>query len=330
MTVYEAGTTTPIAATMYDADDVVLLNPLTADAQGTVVFFLDDAQRVDLYVEADGYAASTATVDVVGEDTFSSPSVTGSLTFPDAGSRIVADFSNATIADRLLFQSSTTNGATTVGVLPNGTSTQAQASYYNHPTPTSAGALTVGVNGAEARLVTSNPGGGEPTTLVLRSALGALLSLATATGVATFLADVVVPSITKGAAPLNQTMQACLAATTVPAATTSYAAPGAGSAVTTENQRQTPIPRATTVRNLYLSTAGAQPGDGTLVATVRKNGVDTTVTVTVAAGAAAGTVTDLTHSVAFAAGDLLSLKLVNGSPGTASATIIGWSVTLDA
>ena len=40
------------------------------------------------------------------------------------------------------------------------------------------------------------------------------------------------------------------------------------------------------MRNLYVVTTGVQPGTGALVATVRRNGVDTAVTLTIAAGAA--------------------------------------------
>jgi hypothetical protein len=47
----------------------------------------------------------------------------GNLAFTGTGNRITGDFSNATIANRVAFQTSTVNGATAIGVLPNGTST---------------------------------------------------------------------------------------------------------------------------------------------------------------------------------------------------------------
>jgi len=74
------------------------------------------------------------------------------------------------------------------------------------------------------------------------------------------------------------------------------------------------------ISGLRLTTTNTQPASGSLVITVQKNNVDTAITATVTAGAAAGTVTDTTNSVSFAAGDLLIIKVVNNATGT-SATI---------
>jgi hypothetical protein len=49
-------------------------------------------------------------------------SASGNLNFTGTGNRITGDFSNATFANRVAFQSSTTNGNTDIQVLPNGTS----------------------------------------------------------------------------------------------------------------------------------------------------------------------------------------------------------------
>jgi hypothetical protein len=46
----------------------------------------------------------------------------GNLTFTGTGNRITGDFSNATVANRVAFQTSTANSSTVVEVLPNGTS----------------------------------------------------------------------------------------------------------------------------------------------------------------------------------------------------------------
>jgi hypothetical protein len=50
-------------------------------------------------------------------------SISGNLTFTGTGNRITGDFSNATAANRVVFQSSTTNGNTVIDVIPNGTAT---------------------------------------------------------------------------------------------------------------------------------------------------------------------------------------------------------------
>ncbi|MDB5926473.1 MAG: hypothetical protein JWN13_5409, partial [Betaproteobacteria bacterium] len=109
---------------------------------------------------------------------------------------------------------------------------------------------------------------------------------------------------------------------------TAYIAPGVASNALAEATRQAVIPRATVVRNLYIVTSTAQPADGVLVVTLRKNGVNTAITATIAANAAAGTFSDTTHSASFAAGDLLSLGLVNAS-ASSSALLVGYGITVD-
>jgi hypothetical protein len=56
--------------------------------------------------------------------------VTGNLTFSSTAQRIIGDFSNATVANRLAFQTSTANTITSVGVIPNGTSPIANFRVY--------------------------------------------------------------------------------------------------------------------------------------------------------------------------------------------------------
>lgn len=99
-----------------------------------------------------------------------------------------------------------------------------------------------------------------------------------------------------------------------------YGTSGANFFSATESLRQVRVPFASTLRSFYLDTNGAQPGDGALVVTVRKNGVDTALTLTVASGAAAGGFSDTTHSVSFSAGDLLSIGFVNAA--TASCAVL--------
>ncbi len=94
----------------------------------------------------------------------------------------------------------------------------------------------------------------------------------------------------------------------------------------TESLRQMLAPAAATLRNFYVRTGTAQPGDGSLVVTVRVNGADTGLTITVAAGAGAGTFSDTTHTASVAAGDLISFSVVNNSPTTGAATLTQWAV----
>ena len=71
--------------------------------------------------------------------TFTSLSDSGNLTFTGTGNRITGDFSNATVANRVAFQTSTTNGNTVIGALPNGTGVISAVDLYNNSDLTNAG-----------------------------------------------------------------------------------------------------------------------------------------------------------------------------------------------
>lgn len=65
------------------------------------------------------------------------------LTFNQTGRRILGDFSNTTHSNRLLFQSSTLNGNTLVGSIPNGTATACGFITYGSQDPTNSNFLSV-------------------------------------------------------------------------------------------------------------------------------------------------------------------------------------------
>ena len=107
-------------------------------------------------------------------------------------------------------------------------------------------------------------------------------------------------------------------------AITGSAAPNA-----TEGTRQVPIPIAGTLKNLYIRLAAAQSSGGTLVFTLRKNGVSTGITVTFAnADGSNVTKSDTTNTVSVVAGDLITLQAVNNAPSSASGTIVSISIVL--
>jgi Chaperone of endosialidase len=61
--------------------------------------------------------------------------MTGTLNFNGLALRITGDFSNAIVANKLLFQSSTINGITSVAAIPNGTATNASFGVYSSKDP---------------------------------------------------------------------------------------------------------------------------------------------------------------------------------------------------
>jgi hypothetical protein len=64
--------------------------------------------------------------------------LTGSLAFNGTGLRLNADFSTATNSERFLFRSSTTNGNSYVGVIPNGTGNWSSYNVYSSSDPDNA------------------------------------------------------------------------------------------------------------------------------------------------------------------------------------------------
>lgn len=79
--------------------------------------------------------------------------------------------------------------------------------------------------------------------------------------------------------------------------------------ITSEGAVSFPVPRAGTLRNLRARTGSiAQVNTAATIITIRKNGADTVVTLTLTQTVNT-TSSDLTHSVAFAAGDLLTVSL---------------------
>jgi len=62
----------------------------------------------------------------------------GNVTFSGTAQRITGDFSNATLASRVMFQTSTVNGNSTPALIPNGTATTAGLLAINNSDPTNA------------------------------------------------------------------------------------------------------------------------------------------------------------------------------------------------
>jgi hypothetical protein len=87
--------------------------------------------------------------------------VTGNLTFTGTGNRITGDFSNGTVASRAMFQTSTTNGATNVSAIPNGTSVVASIACFDNSDTTNAafGQLRI-QNATDVRINSSITGTG--------------------------------------------------------------------------------------------------------------------------------------------------------------------------
>jgi len=110
---------------------------------------------------------TVGTTEIASSVTLTTPSISGNLTFTGTGVRITGDFSNATVANRVLFQSSTTNGSTTVGLIPNGTGTQCAWNAYNGTDTANAGVGAFIINTNELRIQSNAVGTGSYVPLTM-------------------------------------------------------------------------------------------------------------------------------------------------------------------
>ena len=102
----------------------------------------------------------------VNYDTSGNVINTGSLSFTGTGKTITGDFTNATVSNRLNFQTSTTNSSTGIYALPNGTSTAAAWQATNNSDPTNASKVLIAAESASMQLVSGRNGSGTYLPLV--------------------------------------------------------------------------------------------------------------------------------------------------------------------
>lgn len=95
----------------------------------------------------------------------------------------------------------------------------------------------------------------------------------------------------------------------IPASTTYFMNPVSFGLGASLSQALTSVP--VTLSNPYVKTNGAQPASGNLVVTLLKNGVATSLVVTIPAGAAAGVFTNAINSVTLVGGDVYGWQFQN-------------------
>jgi hypothetical protein len=111
------------------------------------------AQAGDEYVVARSGANYKLTLTNIAASMPATTITTGNLTFSSTAQRITGDMSNATLSSRLTFQTSTTNGATVVSAIPNGTGTITQFAAYGGSDPANAQVFRLdNRGGTESRL----------------------------------------------------------------------------------------------------------------------------------------------------------------------------------
>lgn len=88
--------------------------------------------------------------------------------FEGTGRRITGDMSNATLSNRLAFQTSTVNGNTTISLIPNGTGNTVQFAGFTDPAMTNSAIGALYIDAAEVRLASSSVGTGSAPPITMR------------------------------------------------------------------------------------------------------------------------------------------------------------------
>lgn len=143
--------------------------------KGNATDLSDPAQAKFIQLSKFGASSVSATNSLTAADLIAilgytpantdNPTLTGTtsvetLSFNGASRRILGDFTNATLVSQTLIQTSTTNGVTNLGLIPNGTSQQSQISAYSNSTPTNSSSVRIGTNASGAYIVADKHGSG--------------------------------------------------------------------------------------------------------------------------------------------------------------------------
>lgn len=135
---------------------------LESSNSGSLVNFSSGAKNVfctypaekSLYLDASGNAIN------LGAASVTSLSDSGNLTFTGTGNRITGDMSNATVGNRIMFQTSTSSTFTSVGIIPSAASNTSALDCYNTNDPANASRFSISCTSADARLITTLNGTG--------------------------------------------------------------------------------------------------------------------------------------------------------------------------
>ena len=111
-----------------------------------------------------GYlTASTAASTYVAK---AGDTMTGNLSFSGSARRITGDTANATIANRLLFQDSTTDSLSAFGIIPNGTADSTYVQLFNSSTPDNSSFLNLFAGPTRTSITSAKIGTGSYLPLI--------------------------------------------------------------------------------------------------------------------------------------------------------------------
>jgi hypothetical protein len=135
----------------------------------------------------------------IGSLTATSINNSGNLAFTSTAQKITGDFSNATWANRVAFQTTTTNGATRLTVVPNGTGTVTALNLHANIDVANASVLNINmVDALEAQINSNKSGTGTYLPLAFYTNATKQLNIDTSGNVTVSTGNVVIGTSGKG------------------------------------------------------------------------------------------------------------------------------------
>jgi hypothetical protein len=128
---------------------------IVTDSLSNILAIFDDIVGIHDFVAGSPSFAFGGTITFTGQ-----VNVAAGFTFTGLTQRFKGDFSNATIANRLIFQSTTLNGNTDLVAIPNGASTQSSFNVFNGTDTANAGFGHIAISNGEFSIQSSRTGAG--------------------------------------------------------------------------------------------------------------------------------------------------------------------------
>lgn len=185
---YGAGTVTPLATYTTSSGSVTNTNPIVLDSSGRPpqeIWLLEGIAAKFVLQDSLGNPLGTFdNITAVNDVTQQNITFNGAVNFNQqvdffdnifmegVAKRFIGDFSAATIANRIIFQSSVTNGNTDMVAIPNGTSNQSSFNVFNGTDPANAAFGHIAISNAQFSMQSSKNGSG--TLLPMTFTMGAV------------------------------------------------------------------------------------------------------------------------------------------------------------
>jgi len=158
----------------------------TAIQLGNTVTTLNNMTLANVTISSGNVTITNVTITTANVTTanIGTAFVSGNVSFTGTSNRITGDFSNATLASRVMFQTSTVNSNTVLNAIPNGTATASVLQLYanSDPTNTSVAQITSSVGAGLISFISGISGTGTYLPMAFSAGGSEAMRIAVAAG----------------------------------------------------------------------------------------------------------------------------------------------------